>query len=454
MHALVPVVVIVIVGACATLLTVLLYRVLGAPRRVSALAALIKQGRTRQAIAGAKRILVRSPGSTDARYLLALAYLKDDRPELALIEMRAINDSGRFTDFCVEYQFRRQIAELFERFGHLEDALKEYLLLLKAAPQEPDYAFRVAELLEKRGNTDKAAGFYARAIKQRPAHAESHARLGCLLYRAKKTAEARESLEAATRLDPGNSTACYYLGRILREEGDPAAALRSLEIAARDPACRARALLEAGGCSLTLGDTERAIADLKRSLKASEGSDDGTVAYARYFLGLAYEAARDYDKAVEQWELVRAARPNFRDVADKIAEYRELRREDGVKDYLTAGTVGFRATCRKVVEAMGLEFASAQDVPDGCEIQARDPPTGMVQRRLTHLLRFLRGSRPVDEAKVRDFLERMRAMKAERGVIASSSGFSPRAVAFSQTRPIELVDHDRLAGLLRSAGGA
>jgi len=65
------------------------------------------------------------------------------------------------------------------------------------------------------------------------------------LYRGKKIEEAKASLQTAIRHDPENSTARYYLGRILREGGDPRGALAMLEIASRDPACRARALLEA-----------------------------------------------------------------------------------------------------------------------------------------------------------------------------------------------------------------
>lgn len=446
------VILLVIVGSSGALLTVLLVRSVAAPRRVGALAKLLKQGRTRQVIAGAKGILAREPRSTDARYLLGLAYLREGQAELALKEMRAINDSGLFTELCRETEFRRQAAELYERFGHTDEALKEYLLLLKAVPEEADYAFHIGDLFEKRGDAEKAAGFYARATKLSPDHAEAHARLGCLHYRAKRPAEAKSSLEVATKLDPGNATACYYLGRILKEGGDTRGALGMFEQAARDATYRPRALLEAGSSSLASGDYERAIADLSRAVKASAGEPDDTVTYARYFLGLAYEKAREFQKAVEQWEIVHAAKATFRDVAQKLAEYRELQQDDGMKDYLTAGIAEFAAMCRSVADTMGLEITVARDIPDGCEIEGLDPPSGMVQRRQSHLLRFLRSSKAIDEGSVRTFADRMKSLKADRGLMVSSSGFSKRALAFAQTRPLELADRDKLLSLLKRSG--
>jgi tetratricopeptide (TPR) repeat protein len=443
------IILIVIVGAAVTLFTVLLVRNLAAPRKVSSLEKLLKQGRTRQVIAGAKRILSGDPRSTDARYLLALSYLREERPELAMIEIRSINDSGRFTDFCKETEFRKQAAGLYDRFGQVDESLKEYLLLLKAEPGEPDHSFRVGELFEKRGDGDRAAGYYAKTIKLKPTHAEAWARLGCLQYRAKHTAEARKALEGAIKLDPGNSTASYYLGRILKEGGDPRGALKLLEQAARDPTLKAKALLEAGSCSLATGDNGKAIADLQRAIKAAGGDGGTTVLYVRYFLGLAYEKNREIEKAIEQWEMVHAAKATFRDVGEKLAEYRELRQDDGMKDYLTASAAEFGAMCRGVVEGIGLEVTSVKDIPDGCEFQGLERPTGMVQRRMSHLQRYLRPSKPVDDASVRAFLEQMKAQKADRGLIASSSGFTPRALTFAQTRPLDLADRDRILGLLR-----
>lgn len=445
---------IVIVGVALALLTVLLVKNVVAPRKVGGLAKLLKQGRTRQVIAGAKRILAGDPRSTDARYLLGLAYLKEDRAELALVEMRAINESGRFTEYCREGEFRRQAAELYARFGHTDEALKEYLLLLKGEPENPEYAFRIAELFEKRGDADKAAGFFSKAAKIKPTFAEAYARLGCLQYRAKRPVDARRALEAATKLDPGNATACFYLGRILREGGDTRGAVKLLEQASRDPSLKSKALLELGSCSLAAGDYEKAVSDLQRAVKACAGEGEGTALYARYFLGLAFEKRREFDKAVEQWEIVHAAKPNFRDVVEKLSSYREAREEDGLKDYLTAGVAEFGATCRAVVEAMNLEVTGAKDIPDGCELQGLERPTGMVQRRMSHLMRFLRPSKPIDDGSVRAFLEQMKSQKADRGLIASSAGFTKRALAFAQTRPLDLIDRDKLLDLLKRAGAA
>ncbi len=133
-----------------------LMRTLVAPRRVGKLDELVTSGKTALAIRGAKQILAREPRDVDAHYLLGRAYVADGQHELALMEFRTVNEIGQFTAVCREEEFRRQAAELYARFGHDEEALKEYALLIKADPGVADNYYQVGLLFERRNNNKRA----------------------------------------------------------------------------------------------------------------------------------------------------------------------------------------------------------------------------------------------------------------------------------------------------------
>ena len=389
----------------------------------------------------------------DARFLLARAYDKQDRPELAPMKLKAINQIGRFGGLVSEGAFRSTAGRLYQHFGHAEEALKEYLLLARLEPQTAEHYFHCGELFEERGNSDKALRCYIKATQLDAGQAAAHYKLGHLLYREKRNAEARVALEQAAKHDPDNASACFYLGKVQKDSGDYTAALAAFERAQKSPELKKRALVERGAVYLSMESFERAIAELGRAVRLPGPETDTEALYARYFLSVAYEKTRQLDKAIEQWERIYRLKPAFQDVSKKLSQYQDLRTDDRVKDYITAARDAFVQLCQDAVRGMGFTVNEATDIPNGCQIIATETESKWRNvRKMPQLVWFLRVPELITDSAVRGMMEQMRKARIARGAVYASSGFSRSARDFAESRPINLRGREQLQRTL--AGGA
>lgn len=441
---------IIIFGSAIGVITFFLIKTVIAPKRVTTLVEYYRQAKYSAAIRMARQIIAKEPRNSEAHYLLGLSYVADNKPELALMEFKTVNQIGKFGGACPEVDFRRTIANLFAKYGQAEEALKEYLLLMKLEPTDANHYFRSGELFEERNKQEKAIAFYRKAIELDSRHAAAHYKLGYLLYRNKKPVEAKVELEAALKFRPDNHTAHFYLGRLLKESHDYGNALRAFEKAQRDPEMKIKALVERGSCYMSMNNFDKAINELERGIKLSKDETATETLYGRYFLALCFEKLRDIDQAVEQWEKIYTKKPQFRDVAEKLSHYQDLRTDDKLKDYLTVATGEFNELCKAACGQMGLRVRDISDIPNGCQIIAvEDDARWRNARKMPRLLHFLRVPEMIPESSVRNFHELMKKFSVQRGVMLSSSNFSRVAMDFVESRPIDLIDKDKLQELLK-----
>lgn len=444
------IVLIIVLGASVVAFTVLVLRSLTMPKRVSTIDTLLKQNKVSQAVRLAKKMADTSPRDAAVRHRLGLAYLQDGKSELALMEYRVVNEIGDFSQIPEE-SFREQIADLYERFSQPEEALKEYLLLIKQSPENPSFLYRAGLLFESRNKTGQAAKYFKLTLDRDPKHANAHAHLGGLLYRAQKANVAREHLEQAVRFDSDNHLAHYQLGRIQKDGKDYNGALRSFERASKSPELKVKCLVERGGCFMSMNDYERAAPELERAIKLSKNPTAPEVLFARYFLGLAYERTRRIEDAVVQFEAIYSVNPGFKDVAERLSGYQDVRTDDRLKDYLTAGTQEFEKLCAAVVQQMKLLITKSERGPDGDSVYVvaeEDQSKWRNARKMPKMIRFFRSADAIDESTIRDLHEAMKRDNITRGIIVTSSGFARSAQQYAESRPIDLAGPKQLKKLL------
>jgi tetratricopeptide (TPR) repeat protein len=450
------IIVLIIVGAALLASVIfLLLRFVFNPRRVEGVQLLLKQGKISQAIRLARQILAREPRNADAHYLLGQAYKEGQKPELALMEYKTVNSLGIFTGLCREIPFRKEIAALYLQFNQLDEALKEYLLLVNAEPGVAEHYFHAGDLLEERGHTEKAALYFQKAVEIDPEFAEAYFRLGKILYRQKKPIESRLALDKAIKYDSENANAFFYLGKLLKEGHDYVGALVNFEKAEKNLDLKSKILVERGTCYMNMNNYENATSELERAVRLGGDESRSEMLYARYFLGLCYEKLRKFELAVEQWEKVYAKRPQFRDVADKLAQYQEVRTDDRIKDFLTASQPLFIQMCQEIVMALKLELRDISEIPNGCQLltaEAESKYRGV--RKMPKLVRVYRVPDLIDDQVVRNMYETMKKMSITKGIIITSSSFSRKAYEYAETRPIDLLNKDKLRELLNQTGPA
>jgi tetratricopeptide (TPR) repeat protein len=296
------------------------------PKHSGTLASLVKQGKNQTVIRAAKRIIVADPRNAEAHYYLGLAYHQEKRDELALAELKTVLNLGISEKDIPEVEFRSLLAQLFASQNEGEEALKEYLLLIKLMPKRAEYYYRAGKLFNERSRTDMAAEYLRKAAELEPRNGNIHHELGVMLYKEKKVSEAKAAFSTALKYqceNPGQIH--YYLGKIQKDAKDYAAAAAAFEKAARDSEYRVRALVEQGGCYLAQGAKEKAIMYLEQAVGAITDESGPDSLYARYYLGNCYESAGEMDKALAQWDKVYERKKNFRDVGEKLVRYQQRR---------------------------------------------------------------------------------------------------------------------------------
>jgi tetratricopeptide (TPR) repeat protein len=423
-----------------------------APQKVATVANFVRQKKNAAAIRMAKRILAKDSKNTEAHYLLGFAYLGDNKPELAIIELRTVNQAGGFTQLCPEIPFRKKIAELYAKFNQPQEALKEYLLLIKHEPGVAEHYLNAGRLLEECSKSPKTASFYQKAIELDGRNWKPYFYLGTLMVKEKKKGEAIAALEKSIKLNSENYAAHFYLGRLYKEGKDYPSALAAFEKAQKDPTYKAKALIERGGCFMSMQDTGRAIPELERAIKLSEGKEDGDILYARYFLSLCCEQTRDIDGAIRQWQKIHAKKPGFKDVAEKLGKYQDLQHNDALKDFMVSRPDEFVELCKKLAASSGFSVQNTKNIQDGCQalcVEGGGDGKWRNARKTTVLLRILRSPEVVDEPVVRSLYEEMKEANVAKAVLITSSTFSRAAASFVENRPVELWNKDKLQTLLQ-----
>lgn len=130
----------------------------------------------------------------------------------------------------------------------------------------------------------------------------------------------QEGVQHQVQMDDARSR--YDLGMTYRQMGLLDEAVAEFRIASRSPEFRLMAIDMLGRSLLERGDFGAAIAELERGLSTPGMALDAELNF-RYNLGLALEASGRVVEALEQFEAVFSAEPNYPEVALKI---RELRR--------------------------------------------------------------------------------------------------------------------------------
>ncbi|ERK00427.1 restriction endonuclease [Treponema socranskii subsp. socranskii VPI DR56BR1116 = ATCC 35536] len=425
-----------------------------APKRAENILKLIKQKKLSAAEKLAKQILAKEPKNYLVHYYLGKAYLAENRAELALMEYKTVSENAVFGDDIAEVPFRKNLAALYLQCNQDENALREFLLLTKLEPENADAYYSAGKIYEKQNRTDTALTLFRKTVALDKRRAEAHASLALLLANAKQFAEAKKEIDLALSLNPEAYSNYYYLGKILKENKDYAGAVKAFEKAQRSTEYRERSLIERGISLMLAGRPDSALIDLSRAVELDKAGIKQETLHARYCMAACFEVLRQIDNAIAQWEIIYKKNHAFRDVAAKLAKYKDIQTNDALKDYLTCGNEDFTAMCAKLTQnALSFAVQRSDAAKWGCQIIAteRDGDWMSVRKQL-YLLRFYRFSDPLEDSVVRQALDDLKGTNCSRAYIFSSSDFSRSARTFAEGRPVELIGKEQLEQALKKSG--
>ncbi len=185
-----------------------------------------------------------------------------------------------------------------------------------SATSEDDH-FRRALYYQRAGDFENALVHYRGVLKQNPANVEAHNNLGLLYEGRGLLQDAIREFTRALEIDPGYAKAHNNLGVALLNTGSlDRAAGQFYWLLARD-AGNVEALVNLAIVQKASGRAGEARETLLRAIAIN-----GAHPAAHYHLGLLYEDAREYSKAVEQYEaFLKLVPPDQSKLADDVREH-------------------------------------------------------------------------------------------------------------------------------------
>jgi len=104
-----------------------------------------------------KKMISKEPKNVDTHFLLAKAYMQQEKPELAFMEIKTIN------------------------------------------PYESLNYYNVGVLFEERNKSSKAVNYYKKTIELDPRHAGAYLHLGIIMFNSKRMKEAKFYLDQSIK---------------------------------------------------------------------------------------------------------------------------------------------------------------------------------------------------------------------------------------------------------------
>ena len=200
---------------------------------------------------------------------------------------------------------------------------------------------------------------------------------------------------------------------------------------------------------------EKAIAEFDRAVKSSQNESNQETLYARYFLAACYEKTRKLDSAITQWEAIYTKNHNFKDVASKLAQYRDLQSNDNMKEYLTCSSETLIEHCKKIaLTGFNLAVQKSEPTRHGCRMIATEAKSDnwMNNRQQLFYILFYREPEPIEDSEVRLIADEVKKQNYTKAIICTSSGFSRSAIVFAENRPVELVNKEKFEEILAKSG--
>ncbi len=357
--------------------------------------------------------------------------------------IRSLNPSDQFT-----VGTRGGISAL--KTQRLAEAKKALLYAQTINPNHFDVNYNLGVMFYNQKEYEKALSFLRKALITQPENISALQYSGLTMQHLRKYSDALKSLKKVLRVQPENKDVFFAMGECFYEMGSNEQALKIFTQLRVSAETGARASLYAGRIHLRADKLEKAIEDFEIGLK-HENTPLDIANELRYHLANACIKVQDLQKALTQLKEIQKKSPSYKDVASLIQRYQELNKNKNLHIYLIAGQSEFVGLCRKIVS----KFFSHSKIKI-VDISVLATHTDIVAEIDTPkwsdlvIFRFFRSQASVGELLLRDFHERLKEMKAGRGICMTAGMFTAEARSFCDGRPLDLFDKKRLQEVLNS----
>ena len=404
------------------------------------------------AIREATKRLAQNPNDSAALLTVGDIYFQDQDWEKAYASYAPLLDQmdARIPSEQFEISLRYGISAL--KTDRLVEAKKGLLLAKNINPNHFEINYNLGYIYYIQKEYEKAVPFLRKALITQPDNVTALKYLGYTLQSLRKYQEALPSLKKVLDVQPDNKDALFAMGECFYEVGSNDQALKIFTHLRVSPEIGSRASLYAGLIRMRANQLDKAIEDFEIGLKHDSIPLD-IMNELRYNLAAARIKTQDLQKALVQLKEIQTVSPGYKDVASLIMRYQELNQNKNLHTYLMSGQSEFVGLCRRIVSRF---FPNAK--VKILDISVLATYTDIVAEIDTPkwadlvIFRFFRSQGSVGELVLRDFHGRIKEMKAGKGICMTAGTFTEEARRFTEGRPMDLFDKNRLNKVLNAIG--
>ena len=400
----------------------------------------------------ASKRLAQNPNDSVALLMVGDIYFQDQDWEKTYASYSPLLDQikGRTPSEQFEITLRYGLSAM--KTDRLAEAKKGFLMAKNIDPNHFEVNYNLGYIYYGQKEYEKAVPFLRKALVTQPDNVTALQHLGYTLQRLRKYQEALPNLKKVLDIQPDNKEALFAMGECFYEVGSNDQALKIFTHLRVSPEVGPRAALYAGLIRIRANQLDKAIEDFEIGLKHDSVPLDISNEL-RYNLANARIKSQDLQKALVQLKEIQTVSPGYKDVASLIMRYQELNQNKNLHIYLMAGQSEFVGLCRKIVSRF-FPHAKVKILDISVLATYTDIVAEIDTPKWADLVifRFFRSQGAVGELVLRDFHGRIKEMKAGKGICMTAGTFTEESRRFTEGRPLDLFDMNRLNKVLNAIG--
>lgn len=398
----------------------------------------------------ATKRLAQNPRDPEGLNAMGSLYYQEQEWDKAYTAYEVLVDLASTTAKLDEFECALRFGIAAIKTNRIQEAIKSLLIARKLKPEHFEVNYNLGYICYLQKEYEKAIPFLKQALLIDSENVLVQRYMGFSMHKAHHYREALAYLKKALDMQPDDKDALFAMAECLYESGATERSLKIFSHLRPDPVLGPQSALYAGVIHVQTNQNDKAVVDFEIGLK-HENIPLDIANELRYKMAVTLIKTQDLGQALTTLKEIQKITPGFKDVPSLIVRYQELNQNKNLQTYLLSVQSEFVALCRKIV----VQFFPGAKVKI-TDISVFADYTDIVSEIDTPkwsdivIFRFFRSQGSVGELLLRDFHARIKDLKAGKGICLSAGVYSDESRRFTEGRPIDLYDKERLNKILNS----
>jgi len=296
----------------------------------------------------------------------------------------------------------------------------------------------------------KAIRHLQETLRLNPRHGESAKLLGLALFQLEEYAKSIKYLKFASDAAPGDTETLFTLARSLYEASSYSAAHSIFNRLKNNPKWGLSSYLYSGLIHEKSRNWNDSISDYQAIINYRDAPSEIALE-AKYRLAEIFSQTHQFGRAFTLLSEISKIAPEYRDIANRMKQhYQEA--NGSLKTYLSASPDRFIILCKKLVR---MAYTGAKVTIIEVDSKQKQCVDLIASVRIAHrdsliIFRYMRTDDEVGVSYLQSLYSRSQERHASRSLCFAPGTYSQAAEHFAKTRPIKLIDKQKLTEYLET----